>query len=97
MSADELLDYLRDTFTTALTRPELPKFVALLIGSIPARPKLAAIYRDEFVEPLWQSISTVSVADIVTTLSLLHGLQLGFIAMPSAISLCIRVWTRSLN
>jgi AcrR family transcriptional regulator len=59
MSPGELLDFLRDTFTTALTRPELSRLVARLVGSIPDHPELLAIYRDEFVEPLWQAISKV--------------------------------------
>jgi AcrR family transcriptional regulator len=57
MSPSELLDYLRDTFTAALTRPQLSRLVARLIGSIPTHPDLMAVYRDEFVEPLWQAIS----------------------------------------
>jgi AcrR family transcriptional regulator len=59
MSPRELLDYLANTFTEVLTRPEFPKFVARLIGSIPAHPDLLAIYREDFVDPFWRAVSGV--------------------------------------
>jgi AcrR family transcriptional regulator len=59
MPPDELLDFLTDAFTDALTRPESPRFVARLIGSIPVSPELLAIYREDFVEPFWRAASGV--------------------------------------
>ncbi|WP_338691577.1 TetR/AcrR family transcriptional regulator [Bradyrhizobium sp. 26S5] len=59
MSPSELLHFLRDAFVAALTRPELPRLVARLIGLLPDHSEVLTIYRDEFVEPRWQAISNV--------------------------------------
>jgi AcrR family transcriptional regulator len=59
LSPRDLLDELREIFVETLTRPEFPKFVARLIGSVPSHPELMRVYREDFVQPFCSAIDQV--------------------------------------
>jgi AcrR family transcriptional regulator len=59
MSPGELIDLLRETFVDALTQSSLRELIAQLIGSLPTHPELVAIYREEFIDPLWRAMLVV--------------------------------------
>jgi AcrR family transcriptional regulator len=59
MSPGELIGLLRETFVDALTQSGLRELIAQLIGSLPIHPELLAIYREEFIDPLWGAMWVV--------------------------------------
>jgi AcrR family transcriptional regulator len=56
ISPHEAIDYLTKIFIETVTRPENPKLLSRLAGSVHTDPELMALYR-ESIHPMWDAIS----------------------------------------
>jgi len=57
MEPAALVEFLKEQQLNVLTNPQAPKFSARLIGALPDHPRLAAIFRDRFIDPWLRAAS----------------------------------------